>query len=96
MSRISFFKVIPLLSALITTYFVYHGVYGNRGFLRLEQIHQEYANEQKIAQNVSAEKNRLQKKVKALQNGAPDLVQEEALRVLNMGDEDNLIVLESK
>ncbi|MBO7483884.1 MAG: septum formation initiator family protein [Alphaproteobacteria bacterium] len=96
MSRISFFKVIPLVSVLITTYFFYHGIYGNRGFLRLEQIHQEYANEQKIAQNISAEKNMLQKKVKALQNGAPDLVQEEALRVLNMAEEDNLIVLESK
>ncbi len=91
-----FFNVIPLVSMLITSYFIYHGIYGNRGFLRLEQIHQEYANEQKIAQNISAEKNMLQKKVKALQNGAPDLIQEEALRVLNVGGEDNLIILEKE
>ena len=96
MKRISFFKVIPLLSLLVTSYFVYHGIYGNRGLLRLKQIQQEYGKEEKIAQDISTEKDRLQKKVQAFQNGAPDLVQEEALRVLNMGEEDDLIVLDGK
>ena len=89
-----FFNVIPLVSLLITSYFIYHGIYGNRGILRLGQIHQEYAQEQKIANHVKSEKELLQKKVEALKNGAPDLIQEEALRVLNVGEEDNLIVLE--
>ena len=91
-----FFNVIPMVSLLITSYFIYHGIYGNRGILRLGQIHQEYAQEQKIATQVQSEKELLQKKVQALKSGAPDLVQEEALRVLNMGGENDLVVLESK
>ena len=74
-------------------YFIYHGIYGNRGLLRLEQIHQEYAQAFQEAQKVSAEKTLLQKKVEALKNGAPDLIQEEALRVLNMGDPDDVVIL---
>ncbi len=89
-----FFHVIPLVSILITAYFVYHGIYGNRGMLRLEQIHKEYEHHSMIALNVRTEKELLQKKVQALKKGAPDLVQEEALRVLNMGDENDLVVLE--
>ena len=91
-----FFNVIPLVSCLVTAYFVYHGIYGNRGILRLGQIRQEYAQEEKVAQEVRSEKELLQKKVEGIKNGAPDLIQEEALRVLNMGAEDDLVILESK
>lgn len=88
-----FFNVIPLVSLLITSYFIYHGIYGNRGILRLGQINQEYAQEQEVANKVKSEKELLQKKVEALKNGAPDLIQEEALRVLNMGGEEDLVIL---
>ena len=84
------------MAILITAYFVYHGIYGNRGFLRLGQIRQEYAQEESVANNVKQEKELLQKKVNALKNGAPDLIQEEALRVLNMGTEDDLVILGKK
>lgn len=96
MKKISFLNVIPLVAALITAYFIYHGIYGNRGILRLKQIRQEYTQEEKTANEVRTEKELLQKKVNALKNGAPDLVQEEALRVLNMGGEDDLVVLDSE
>ena len=89
-----FFNIIPLVSVLVTVYFVYHGIYGNRGILRLNQIHQERIQEEKVADEVRSEKELLKKKVEALKNGAPDLVQEEALRVLNMGTESDLIILE--
>ena len=95
MKRISFFHVVPLVSILITSYFIYHGIYGNRGYLRLQQIHQELTQEEKVAGSVRQEKELLQKKVNALKNGAPDLIQEEALRVLNMGTEDDLVILEN-
>ena len=61
--------------------------------LRLNQIHQERVQEEKVATEVRFEKELLQKKVNALKNGAPDLVQEEALRVLNMGTESDLVIL---
>ena len=93
--QISCFRVIPLVSALITAYFIYHGIYGNRGLLRLNQIQQEYTQETKIADTVQKERDLLQKKVQSFKRGAPDLIQEEALRVLNMGGEDSLILLES-
>lgn len=89
-----FFKIIPLLSFLIMAYFIYHGIYGNRGLLRLEQIRKEYVQASQEAQRVSAEKTLLQQKVEALKNGAPDLVQEEALRVLNMGNSDDVVILD--
>ena len=93
MKHISFLHIIPLLSILITAYFIYHGIYGNRGLLRLEQIHQERIHEEEVLSSVTEEKELLKKKVEAIKNGAPDLIQEEALRVLNMGTEDNLIIL---
>ena len=93
MKRFSFFGVIPLLALLITVYFVYHGIYGNRGILRLAQIRQERIQEEKVADQVQSEKELLQKKVNALKNGASDLIEEEALRVLNMGEEDDLVIL---
>ena len=85
-----------MLSLVITAYFIYHGIYGNRGILRLHQIHLERLQEEKVATDVSLEKTLLQKKVNGLRQGAPDLIQEEALRVLNMGTADDLILLESK
>ena len=88
-----FFGVIPFACALITAYFIYHGIYGNRGFLRLEQIRQERIQEEAVATAVEEEKELLQKKVQGLKDGAPDLIQEEALRVLNMGTEDDLVIL---
>ena len=93
MKHISFLHIIPLLSILITAYFIYHGIYGNRGLLRLEQIHQERIHEEEVLSSVTEEKELLKKKVEAIKNGAPDLIQEEALRVLNMGTEDNLIIV---
>ena len=89
-----FFGVIPFACLLVTVYFAYHGIYGNRGLLRLEQIRQEWAQEKAVAAEVSQKKELLQKKVQALKNGAPDLIQEEALRVLNMGSEDDLVILD--
>ena len=89
-----FFGIVPFACALVTAYFVYHGIYGNRGLLRLEQIRQERAQEEMVAAGVASEKELLQKKVQALKNGAPDLVREEALRVLNMGNEDDLVILD--
>ena len=88
------FGIIPLASALVTAYFVYHGIYGNRGVLRLQQIQQERSQEKMVAIAVATEKELLEKKVRALKNGAPDLIQEEALRVLNMGTEDDLVILD--
>ena len=89
-----FFGIIPFACALATSYFIYHGIYGNRGLLRLEQIRQERQQEEAVATGVATEKELLQKKVEALKNGAVDLIEEEALRVLNMGSEDDLVVLD--
>lgn len=88
------FHPIPVLFIIIMIYFIYHGIYGNRGLLRLNQIHEEQIQEERVAAAVLAEKELLQKKVNALKQGAPDLVQEEALRVLNMGTEDDLVILD--
>lgn len=89
-----FLHVIPALCTLITIYFCYHSIYGNHGFLRLKQLnHEIYEASQNLA-NLESEVSVLKTKVNAIKLGSRDLIEEELLRVLNMGSSDDLIILE--
>lgn len=90
-----FFHVIPALCVLITMYFGYHGVYGNHGLLRLKQLHYETREAEQNLQSLQSEVSVLKTKVEAIKKGSRDLIEEELFRVLNMGDSEDLIVLEN-
>lgn len=91
----NFFHVIPALCMLITIYFGYHGIYGNHGLLRLKQLNYEVREAQKNLQNLESEVLNLQMKVDAIKKGSKDLMEEELLRVLNIGSSEDLIILET-
>ena len=88
-----FFHLIPMLFMLITVYFGYHGVYGNHGLLRLNQLKEETQDVGVILNDLNTDVVALKTKVDAIKKGSPDLIEEELLRVLNMGDSDDLVIL---
>ena len=88
-----FFHLIPMLFILITVYFGYHGVYGNHGLLRLNQLKEETQDVGVILNDLNTDVVALKTKVDAIKKGSPDLIEEELLRVLNMGDSDDLVIL---
>ena len=88
-----FFHVIPALCILITVYFCYHGVYGNHGLLRLRQINYETREAEQNLQSLKSEVSALKMKVDAIKKGSKDLIEEELLRVLNMGNTSDLVIL---
>ena len=88
-----FFHLIPMLFILITVYFGYHGIYGNHGLLRLNQLCEETQESELVLNDLSTDVVALKTKVDAIKNGSPDLIEEELLRVLNMGDSDGLVIL---
>ena len=84
------------LCLLVITYFVYHSIWGNRGLFRLIEIQDEIVEAQNIAKKTVAEKEALTQKTDALKNQNAldkDILEEEAARVLNMIDEDDIVIL---
>lgn len=85
---------LPILCAVITLYFVYHGIQGARGYRRMRQIQSEIVLASQIAAETRAEKELWQAKVQSLSPGSFDMdaLEEAALRVLNMGRRDDYVV----
>ena len=84
------------LCLLVITYFVYHGIWGNRGFFRLIEIQHEIAEANQIAEATAQEKITLTQKTDALKNKNAldrDVLEEEAARVLNMIDQNDVVIL---
>ena len=91
-----FFHVIPALCVLISVYFGYHGIYGNHGLLRLNQLNDEIRVAEQNLALLESDVLNLKTKVEAIKMGSKDLIEEELLRVLNMGSSDSLIMLETQ
>lgn len=77
----------PTVCLIITSYFIYHGIQGARGYRRMNQLNAEIMLATQIADDIRSEKELLDIKVKSLSPEALDLdqLEESALRVLNMG-----------
>ena len=84
----------PFICILITIYFFYHGIEGNHGIHRLNEVKNEIHTATTIHKNLLKEKDLLQAKVNALSPKSLDLdqLEESAFRILNMGDESTLII----
>ncbi len=87
--------VIPISCLLMTLYFCVHAVSGARGLKRLEQVNAEIVLATDIAKETRTEKESLQRKVRALSVESLDLdqLEESAMRVLNMGRPDDMVIL---
>ncbi|MBQ3695995.1 MAG: septum formation initiator family protein [Alphaproteobacteria bacterium] len=91
------FRLFPILCLLVIAYFSYHTVWGNRGFFRLLEIREQIAEAKSLAQEKAQEKKTLQYKTSALKNPKtidPDILEEEALRVLGQTHSDNLVIFD--
>lgn len=86
--------LIPFICFLITAYFIFHGIEGNHGIRRMKQVQKEIQEASQIAQESNQEKELLQAKVNALSPRSLDMdqLEESALRILNMGDEENKVI----
>lgn len=81
---------------LVIVYFVYHGIWGNRGLFRLIEIQDEIVSARKLADQTAEEKLFLTQKTDALKNKNAldrDVLEEEAARVLNMIDQNDVVIL---
>lgn len=97
MSRLSFhIRIIPLFCLLMSVYFVYHTIQGNRGLRRYWQLDKEIELAQNIAKETAEEKKLMAIKVHSLSPTSLDLDQlkESARRVLNMGSPTDHVIFD--
>ena len=90
-------KLFPTICLIITVYFVYHGISGAHGFRRMHQIKEEIILARQYADQVHAKRELLEIKVKSLSPNSLDMdqLEESAMRVLNIGKPEDIIILSS-
>ena len=83
------------LSACVMLYFLYHAVQGDRGFLAWLRLTQDLEQAKLAAVEIGAERARLEERVGRLQpeHLAPDLLDERARALLNLGRHDEVIIV---
>lgn len=88
--------IFPLICLLVTTYFIFHSIQGNRGLRRMMQINEEIVQAQKFADQIHAERQLWSTKVKSFSPNSfdKDQLEESALRVLNMGQTNDKIIFD--
>lgn len=88
--------IIPVVSAVITIYFTYHGIEGNRGIKRWRDVNRELEiGDTKLAA-LRTQKDWLTLKVQSLSQDSLDLdqLEESALRLLNMEDPEAQVIFD--
>ncbi|MGD9638986.1 MAG: septum formation initiator family protein [Alphaproteobacteria bacterium] len=88
--------IAPFFCGVMFVYFGYHAVSGDRGLFRWLALRQDLAQTQRIATNVSKEKQDLEKKVAHLSPESLDLdmLDECARKILNLRGENELVIIE--
>ena len=86
-----------IFCALLSIYFIFHGISGERGLLQFLYLRSEIAEAQKIADMYHKEKSKLEEKVKLLSASSLDLdlLDERARVVLNFVGKDEFVILDS-
>lgn len=87
----------PLFWLVLTFYFGYHAVNGERGLRRLFELKQEIKIASQVAEEVSLRRVEMEQKVSQLspQSIDVDMLEESARSMLNMGQEDDYIILDT-
>lgn len=85
----------PVVCLIITGYFLFHTVQGAHGYRRMKQLKTEIEQARQIAKETKTQRLLLSAKVRALSVDSLDLdqLEESAMRVLNMGSQEDLILL---
>jgi cell division protein FtsB len=84
-----------VLLASTLVYFGYHAVEGDRGVLARIRLEQDLAEARQVRATLGAERARLEHRVALLRPDGldPDLLEERAREVLNLGYPDDLVIL---
>ena len=87
--------IISIICLIITGYFAFHSIQGARGYRRMKQIEAEIVLARQIGQEMQDRKNLLSRKVQGLSPTSLDLdlLEETATRILNMGSQQDRIIL---
>lgn len=86
-----------IFCTLLSLYFIFHGISGERGLLKLLYLHNEISEAEQIANMYHQEKIKLEEKVKLLSSSSLDLdlLDERARIVLNFVGKDEFIILDA-
>ena len=81
----------------MSLYFIFHGISGERGLLKMLYLRNEIAEAEQIANMYHQEKTKLEEKVKLLSSSSLDLdlLDERARVVLNFVGKDEFIILDA-
>ena len=88
-------EVFPIICLIIAAYFVYHGIYGARGYRRMHQVRQEIVQARQVAEEIRSKKEALSRRVDSLSAESLDMdqMEETAFRNLNMGSKADQVIL---
>lgn len=86
-----------IFCTLLSLYFIFHGISGERGLLKLLYLRNEISEAEQIANMYHQEKIKLEEKVKLLSSSSLDLdlLDERARVVLNLVGKDEFIILDA-
>ncbi len=88
--------IIPFICLMITFYFTYHAIRGERGLFRLFEIREEIAAAETLSTATATERAEMEKKVKALspENLDLDMLDEAGRKALNVGGQNDYIIFD--
>lgn len=86
----------PVLGFCTVGYFAYHAVEGERGLFALVRLSEQIQESRAQLEELSAERKALERRVALLrpEHLDPDLLEERARLILNLGRSDEVIILE--
>lgn len=96
-SRIHFhFYILPFIFLMITLYFTYHLIQGERGIFRLFEVNEELRQAQTLLDQTTKEKKYMETKVKSLSSSSlnPDTLDEAGRRELDVINPNEFVIFE--
>jgi len=86
----------PLVWLVLTFYFGWHAVNGERGLRRMFELRQEIAVARQVAEEISLRRTEMERKVQMLSSQSidVDMLEESARSLLNMGQDGDYVILE--
>jgi cell division protein FtsB len=88
----------PLVALLVMVYFTYHIVQGERGLFSWMRLRQKITESEQQLTEIQAEKETLERRVSLLRPGSldPDMLGEQAWKILNFGPPGAVIIIDDE
>lgn len=87
--------VLPLVFAGVAWYFGHHALDGDRGLVAMRQMDRDILDAKDLLAKLEEERARLERRANLLRADGldPDMLEEEARRLLNLGRADEVVVM---